>query len=192
MDYHNIFTSMKLEDWYIENNFTKELNVNPEDVHYTICSFDMFLAYNRQSIIRGLKRCLDNLDDKHSSNFYSIREEVKEAGGKCVKLDDGTEAYFLGATSTDEDYYYIYIDSDYNISCDSCVGKHAEVLSYVPKGLKKFVECTEEKVSQKVFDAIVKRMWDEPEIFFTPIYFDFIDKYAVSRLEMLSIILKED
>ena len=192
MDYHNIFTSKKLEDWYIENNFTKELNVNPEDVRYTICSFDMFLAYNRQSIIRGLKRCLDNPDDDYSRNFYSIREEVKEAGGKCVKLNDGTEAYFLGATSTDEDYYYIYIDADYNISCDSCVGKHAEVLSYVPKGLKKFVEYTEEKVSQKVFDAIVKRMWDEPEVFFTPIYFDFIDKYAVSRLEMMSIILKEN
>ena len=191
MEYHNIFTSKKLEDWYIENNFTKELNVNPEDVRYTICSFDMFLAYNRQSIIRGLKRCLDNSDDEYSRNFYSIREEVKEAGGKCVKLDDGTEAYFLGATSTDEDYYYIYIDTEYNISCDSCVGKHAEVLSYVPKGLKKFVECTEEKVSQKVFDAIVKRMWDEPEVFFTPIYFDFVDKYAVSRLEMMSIILKE-
>ena len=183
---------MKLEDWYIENNFTKELNVNPEDVRYTICSFDMFLAYNRQSIIRGLKRCLDNPDDEYSRNFYSIREEVKEAGGKCVKLDDGTEAYFLGATSTDEDYYYIYIDAEYNISCDSCVGKHAEVLSYVPKGLKKFVECTEEKISQKVFDAIVKRMWDEPEVFFTPIYFDFIDKYAVNRLEMMSMILKED
>lgn len=192
MDYHNIFTSRKLEDWYIENNFTKELNVNPEDVRYTICSFDMFLAYNRQSIIRGLKRCLDNPDDKYSRNFYSIREEVKEAGGKCVKLNDRTEAYFLGATSTDEDYYYIYIDTEYNISCDSCVGKHAEVLSYVPKGLKKFVECTEEKVSQKVFDAIVKRMWDEPEVFFTPIYFDFIDKYAVNRLEMMSIILKEN
>ena len=192
MDYHNIFTSRKLEDWYIENNFTKELNVNPEDVRYTICSFDMFLAYNRQSIIRGLKRRLDNPDDEYSRNFYSIREEVKETGGKCVKLNDGTEAYFLGATSTDEDYYYIYIDAEYNISCDSCVGKHAEVLSYVPKGLKKFVKCTEEKVSQKVFDAIVKRMWDEPEVFFTPIYFDFIDKYAVNRLEMMSIILKED
>ena len=183
---------MKLEDWYIENNFTKELNVNPEDVRYTICSFDMFLVYNRQSIIRGLKRCLDNPDDEHSRNFYSIREELKEAGGKCVKLYDGTEAYFLGATSTDEDYYYIYIDAEYNISCDSCVGKHAEVLSYVPKGLKKFVECTEEKVSQKVFDAIVKRMWDEPEVFFTPIYFDFIDKYAVNELEMMSMTLKED
>ena len=70
---------MKLEDWYIENNFTKELNVNPKDVRYTICSFDMFLAYNRQSIIRGLKRCLDNPDDEHSRNFYSIREEVNEA-----------------------------------------------------------------------------------------------------------------
>ena len=102
MDYHNIFTSRKLEDWYIENNFKKELDVNPEDVRYTICSFDMFLAYNRQSIIRGLKRCLYNPDDEHSRNFYSIREELKEAGGKCVKLNDGTEAYFLGCQQLTE------------------------------------------------------------------------------------------
>ena len=192
MDYHDIFSSKKLEDWYVENCFNIDLNVDEKNVRSIICSFDMFLAYNRLSIINSLKRCLDNPDEDYSRNFYSIREKLKEAGGKCVKLDDGTEAYFLGATSTDEDYYYIYIDAEYNISCDSCVGKHAEVLSYVPKGLKKFVECTEEKVSQKVFDAIVKRMWDEPEVFFTPIYFDFIDKYAVSRLEMMSMILKEE
>ena len=193
LSYYNIFTSDEVNDDFEQRVFSREMNVKPENVRTLVCSYDLFLAYNRHSIVKGLKHCLDNPDDEHSKNFYHIRKEVQENGGKCIKTLEGDEVYFLGATSTDEDYYYIYVDADYHISCSSCVGKFGTVLPHVPKKLKKFYSRESdvyEKVSQKLFDAIIKKLYGEPEVFFTDIHYDFFDKYALPNLKLMNMILE--
>ena len=187
MEYHNIFHSEELTDDYINLVFTREINATEHNnIHYIICSYDMFLAYNRLSIIKSFRKCISD----SSNNFCAIREELSKVGGKCIKTETGTYAYLLGAYSSDEDYYYIYIDKDYNITSSSCVAKFGEVLNFVPNELKKFVNNTNEKVSQKLYDAIVKHFWNDCGVFFTPIYFNFTEEYTLKNLELMSIIFK--
>lgn len=193
LSYYNIFTSNEVDEEYEQRVFTHELNVQPENVHTLVCSYDLFLAYNRHSIVKSLQHCLDHPDDEHSRNFYSIRKKVQENGGKCVKTLEGDEVYFLGATSTDEDYYYIYVDADYNITCSSCVGTFGTVLNHIPKKLKKFYSREPqvyEHVSQKLFDHIMMRLYGEPEVFFTDIHYDFFEKYALPNLKLMNMILE--
>ena len=94
--------------------------------------------------------------------------------------------------SSDEDYYYVSIDGDYNIEFDTCVGKFGDVLDETPEQLKKFLpENVTTKTANKVYEALVKRMWREPDVFFTPIYFDFKDSDKIEILKSMEMLLPE-
>jgi hypothetical protein len=105
---------------------------------------------------------------------------------------DEKETFLLGAVSSDEDYYYVSIDGDYNIEFDTCVGKFGDVLDETPEQLKKFLpENVTKKTSNKVYEALVKRMWREPDVFFTPIYFNFKDDNKTEILKSMEMLLPE-
>lgn len=72
-----------------------------------------------------------NMD--RDNNLKLIKEDVESSkyGGQYVN-DRGRHYYVVAACSTIEDYYWVRINKDREISFSSCVGKPGEVMNEVP------------------------------------------------------------
>lgn len=72
-----------------------------------------------------------NMD--RDNNLKLIKEDIEggEYGGKYVN-DGGKHYYIVAACSTIEDYYWVRINKDREISFDSCVGNPGKVMNEVP------------------------------------------------------------
>lgn len=169
---YNSLSSHEIDDHYRDVVMKHEWNVAECDVDTIVCRYDMVLSFLRHGIRIGIK---DEEESKNENNLKSIRRKIEENGGKFIKTDfKEKEALLLGAVATDEDYYYVSVDAEYNVEFDSCVGKFGEVLSECPKALRKFKpENVSQKTSERVFNALRSRMIDSPAMFFTKIYFNF-------------------
>ena len=92
------------------------------------------------------------------SNYNIIVNEVNRDGGKYIKFDNDDIGFLICATSTIEDYYYMYMDKDRNIKMSSCVGgyeiiespetiQNLSVLSYIRKHDKMYIK---EKITRYI------------------------------------------
>lgn len=193
LDYYNVFTANVIDEEYEERVFSRDCDIDESKLQVFTGRFGLFNSWVRHTVLLDLQEHLINPDEVHSKNFYSIREKLEMAGGRPIMTEfDKKETFLLGAVSSDEDYYYVSIDGDYNIEFDTCVGKFREVLNETPEQLKKFLpENVTKKTSNKVYEALVKRMWREPDVFFTPIYFDFKDDNKTEILKSMEMLLPE-
>ena len=169
--YHNIFSS----HWVDEEGTSfmdEEWNIPLEDIKTDIVNYDMFLSWGRRNIISDFQYHYDHPDEK--SNFFHIQNRLKQDGGKIVTFSDYKKneecGLLIGVTSTDEDYYYQYVDSNYKIQNMTCVGGYKVFDDNdIPNNLKKF-----KKVSKKDCELIKNEIWQKmlrnAEVFFTPIY----------------------
>lgn len=80
-----------------------------------------------------IKKHIDSqLANKTENNMQLIKKEIEKKGGGYFELDSGGDiGYIVGASSTLEDYYYVYIDKSNNICFQSCVGK----IKYIGKNM---------------------------------------------------------
>ena len=193
LDYYNVFTANVIDEEYEERIFSRDCNIDESQLQVFTGRFGLFNSWVRHTVLLDLQEHLINPNEVHSKNFYSIREKLTMAGGRPIMTEfDKKETFLLGAVSSDEDYYYVSIDGDYNIEFDTCVGKFGDVLDETPEQLKKFLpENVTKKTSNKVYEALVKRMWREPDVFFTPIYFDFKDSDKIEILKSMEMLLPE-
>ena len=193
LDYYNVFTANVIDEEYEERIFSRDCNIDESKLQVFTGRFGLFNSWVRHTVLLDLQEHLINPDEVHSKNFYSIREKLEMAGGRPIRTEfDKKETFLLGAVSSDEDYYYVSIDGDYNIEFDTCVGKFGDVLDETPDQLKKFLpENVTKKTANKVYEALVKRMWREPDVFFTPIYFDFKDDNKTEILKSMEMMLPE-
>ena len=85
---------------------------------------------------------LEDVKKDPNSNYNIIVNEVNRDGGKYIKFDNDDIGFLICATSTIEDYYYMYMDKDRNIKMSSCIGgyeiiessetiRNLSVLSYI-------------------------------------------------------------
>lgn len=193
LDYYNVFTANVIDEEYEERIFSRDCDIDESKLQVFTGRFDLFNSWVRHTVLLDLQEHLISPDEERSKNFYSIREKLAMAGGRPIRTEfDEKETFLLGAVSSDEDYYYVSIDGDYNIEFDTCVGKFGDVLDETPEQLKKFLpENVTKNTSNKVYEALVKRMWREPDVFFTPIYFDFKDDNKTEILKSMEMLLPE-
>lgn len=102
--YHNIFVSIKLTK--IQDDeiapFYKKMEINENNV--INISREEFVQVHKKSIKESLKN--DNSENfKHLISFMN-----KNAGSLC--RDIAKNSMFIGITSTDEDFYYLFVQND--------------------------------------------------------------------------------
>ena len=109
----------------------------------------------------------DKLNEKDFNVLKEIKQEVEMDGGSFVSFY-GDIFYLVGATSTDEDYYYLCLDKDAHIVYESCVGVHKK-LEQTPKGFEKLLKEIKNNKSE-----LLKRIEDSVnggiDVLFTKIY----------------------
>lgn len=170
--YHNAFSSHCVDE---DSAFMEaEWSVDFEEVKTDLVNYDMFLAWKRRNIINEFKYQYDHPDEK--SNFFTIKKQLEKDGGKIVTFGDYKSynkiGLLIGVTSTDEDYYYIYVDGDYNIQSATCVGGYKVVEDNdIPQNLRKFRKVfIGKRTVKRITDTLWKKMLKDAEVFFTPIY----------------------
>lgn len=105
------------------------------------------------------------------SNYNIIVNEVNRDGGKYIKFDNDDIGFLICATSTIEDYYYMYMDKDRNIKMSSCVGgyeiiespetiQNLSVLNYIRKHDKMYIK---EKITRYIknlkYDKVITNIF---------------------------------
>ena len=198
-EYLSLISSHKVDEHYRKVIMQHEWSMDESEITIEFCSYDMLLALTKRRIKNEIRDMLedreprDERDAQARKTFRSISQKTADAGGCIVKTEyDNEYALLLGAVSSDEDYYYVMINEKYEIIRESCVGKFGEVVPVWPKRMNRFLaQNVTEKTSERVMQALKLTFLDSPEVFFTPIYFNFQGKYDLSYLEAMSIVYKD-
>ena len=120
----NIYNTKEIEK-YIEGMYSLSFLVQNID-KWELLKFNVF---DREGYVQFMK---DNLKDSveqilkfpgDDSDTYSImKKEIEEYGGKIVSFDTNDDGLLVGATITDEDLYWVYVDKDFKVHLSSAVG----------------------------------------------------------------------
>lgn len=86
---------------------------------------------NYKQVLNDMIRREQNSDKK--SNYHLIVEEVERDGGKYISFGNSSDdkGFLIGASTTIEDFYWVYMDSDRKIHFSSCVGGY-KVMDEIP------------------------------------------------------------
>ncbi len=118
-----------------------------------------------------LNKSLEDARKNKKSNYNVIVNEVNMDGGKYIKFDNNDIGFLICATSTIEDYYYVYMDKDKNIKMSSCVGgyevikpseipQNLAVLSYIRKHDKLYIkEIITRYVKNLKYDKVITKIF---------------------------------
>lgn len=154
--YYNLYHHIKVnaDDYpFIMNNRETECNT------FELVDIKNFQLYVRHNI----EMMLDVSKEIESSNYNLIVKEFEKDGGNIVKFDFDSYGLLVAVSSTDEDYYWVYLNLDKEnkpkINFSSCVGGY-EVI--------KENELTDEL--RKVRDKFQKNL--DETIFFIEEYFE--------------------
>jgi hypothetical protein len=191
--YRNIFSSY----WVDEDTpfMNSEWEVELSEIKTDIVNYDMFLSWGRRNIITGFKYYYDHPDEE--CNFFLIKKELERDGGKIVTFDDFKSkdeiGLLIGAASTNEDYYYQYVDSNFKIQNMTCVGGYKVVEDKdIPKNLRKFQKDVITRANvNRIKAAIWKQFLKNAEVFFTPIYLPHLTPDDLTLFKQYSILYLE-
>jgi hypothetical protein len=174
--------------------------VQPKNVQLIRGTYQTLCAIIRHDIINGfqqkyyfMKKGLTDYEDYYK-NFQIIQQEIRDNYGNFFRVDDKI-GYLLYATSTDEDYYFVYITEDFSIQCMTAVGGYEFVpREKAPKKLQKmFYDDIKPETQLRVQEAILHSLIGSAEVIFSQINWEFADKYFLSLLRTAGILYnKED
>jgi hypothetical protein len=192
--YRNIFSSYCVDEKGT-SFMDEEWEVPLEDIKTDIVNYDMFLSWGRRNIITDFKYHYDHPDEK--SNFFLIKEKLEKDGGKIVTFDNVKSkdniGLLIGVASTDEDYYYQYVDSNFKIQNMTCVGGYKVVENKdIPKNLRKFRKDVITRANvNRIKAAIWKQFLKNAEVFFTPIYLPYLTPDDLTLFKQYSLLYLE-
>lgn len=123
-EYFDIFTVKSLDD-YKEFAYPLSFLFRNEPLAktytYVICDQNQ---WSEQIKANNLKWAKDKLDEDGDNNAKLIYKDILKDGGKFVSFGSrfNNGGLLVCAVSSDEDYYWAYIESNLKIHLSSCVG----------------------------------------------------------------------
>lgn len=189
--YHNIFSSYSVDDEPADKWMNDEWSIDLSEVKTHIVNYDMFLSWKRQSIINNFK--YHYLHPEEKCNFFTIKDKVAKDGGKIVTFSDYKKedecGLLIGVVSTDEDYYYKYVDGNLKIQNMTCVGGYKVMnMDDIPQSLNKFKRGVSKRCTRLILNNLKNGMLREAEVFFTPIYLDKMSKDDLTFFKQFSLL----
>lgn len=83
---------------------------------------------DREKIKEAIKRdIIKGLNSSKDNNIILIKKFVDKNGGNYILTPSNEVAYLVGASSTNEDYYYVVINKNLKVEFITCVA-HIEVI----------------------------------------------------------------
>ena len=163
----NIYNTKEIEK-YIEGMYSLSFLVQNID-KWELLKFNVF---DREGYVQFMK---DNLKDSveqilkfpgDDSDTYSImKKEIEEYGGKIVSFDTNDDGLLVGATITDEDLYWIYVDKDFKVHLSSAVGGF-KVIEYPDDSFKTLLHVAQTE-PENIALIVNERVEDDIDYIFT-------------------------
>ena len=107
------------------------------------------------------------MNRKVLSHIFTVLEEK---GGKYVDFCCNDYGYLIGATSTNEDYYYLYIKSNLKIAFSSAVGSVGESYNVVPNNDFSILDYMLKNDVDGLINRIKKEFKKYNDVLITPLY----------------------
>ena len=120
----NIFNTKEVEK-YVEWMYPLSFFVRDID-KWELLKFNVFdrkgyVQFMKNNLKKSVEQVIKFRGD--DNNTYSImKKEIEKYGGKIVSFGTNDDGLLVGATTTDEDLYWIYIDKDFEVHLSSAVG----------------------------------------------------------------------
>ena len=115
------------------------------------------------------KHLNDKFAEEKVNNAKLIRDEAKTLCGKYVDYYGCHCGYLLGATCGSDDYYWLYITSDFKICFSSCVGNPNE-LEEIPSVEYNALDYVIKNDPQSIIDKVKERFERCDDVMLTPLY----------------------
>ena len=120
----NIYNTKEVEK-YVEWMYPLSFFVRDID-KWELLKFNVFdrkgyVQFMKNNLKKSVEQVIKFRGD--DNNTYSImKKEIEKYGGKIVSFGTNDDGLLVGATTTDEDLYWIYIDKDFEVHLSSAVG----------------------------------------------------------------------
>lgn len=174
--YNNIFSSHWVDE---DTTFMEtEIDIDKNDIITDFINYDMFLAWQRRNIIADIDM-IQKEPDSHP-NFFLIKKQLERDGGKIVSFAPNVNetGILIGATSTNEDYYYAFITSEGKMKSMTCVS------GYTVADEENFPQFGTKTILDKIMNELAAR----GEVFFTPIYLSNITPEDLTLFKQMSFL----
>ena len=120
----NIYNTKEIEK-YIEGIYPLSFFVQNID-KWELLKFNVFDRKGYVQFMKNhLKKSVEQLikfrgDD--NDTYSMMKEKIEKYGGKVVSFETNDDGLLVGATTTDEDLYWVYVDKDFKVHLSSAVG----------------------------------------------------------------------
>ena len=88
-----------------------------------------FNVFDRKGYVQfmknNLKKNVEQVIKSHGDDndtYSMMKEKIEKYGGKVVSFETNDDGLLVGATTTDEDLYWVYVDKDFKVHVSSAVG----------------------------------------------------------------------
>lgn len=198
--YFNLFSTRKVSDIIDGVIMTHENSCIDEDkVIPVFVGYDMFLALKRREMIGDINR--NETDKIRGSNYFRIKDDISRDGGKIVSFsyDNPSDpmkdaGLLIGATSTDEDYYFWYIDSHKNLCQTTCLSKYKVIKENSGLLTREWAKLLKLEKSQirYVVDKLFNKLLTTFDVFFTPIHINGMTNEDLTLFKQYSLLYSEN
>lgn len=126
-EYHNVYETHKVED--VPPCYSSLRNESYVNKYYNEEKLISFKTFNKiedfaKYIKEEIKKEVNEKLKDDNSNASKIYNKLKKDIGKIIKFSSEDIGILLFASSTDEDYYWVYVDENCKLHGSSCVGKY--------------------------------------------------------------------
>lgn len=161
----NIFRIKDISDYANKNNMPvySFLNVEKNDsFRCIICDRKVYVRLYKDY----LKKDIEYITSIKANNTYTlIKTEVEKYGGKIVSFGINNNGLLVGASATDEDIYWIYVDKDFKVCFSSAVGGF-KIIETPDDAFKKLLY-TAQNEPENIVQLINDRVDDSIDYIFT-------------------------
>ena len=150
--------------------------VEDEDfLEYKLISHEEFGQLRISQLKEDVRNRRDNIDTSENATLKNIISNVERDIATYV-VANGEVKYLIGAVSTDEDWYYMYLTQkgcELQLEFSSCVGGHVPLHRYLPA--EEYKRVTIYSIEQAISDKNIEvtSQWVYNKIFTTTEYVPF-------------------
>ena len=158
----NIFNTKKIEE-YVEWMYPFSFFVRDID-KWELLKFNVFdrkgyVQFMKNNLKKSVEQVIKFRGDDNDT-YSMMKEKIEKYGGKIVSFETNDDGLLVGATITDEDLYWVYVDKDFEVHLSSAVSGF-KVIEYPDDSFKTLLHVAQSEpeniariVNERVEDSI--------------------------------------